>query len=549
MEGSGDGTSSGLLKSDVSKGLRGRRLTNNFGFATLLSLLFLTFLDNTVISAVLANVQSELHSGISELQWIVGGYALAFASLMLMCGSLGDNYGRKKVMLIGVTTFCVGSVICAVSGSSAELIIGRVVMGIGAAGSEPGTLSMIRHLYPEPRRRARALGAWAAVSGLALAMGPVAGATLVGIWSWRAVFWFNLLFGSLALICAMLFLPESSNPTRSRPDFAGFILASAMLGTATFATIEGETAGYMTRSIVTLYALSIVALALFIMVERRAKNPMLDLEFFRRRAYTGSTIVAFASYFSIFSIFFFVALYLEVVASVTPYNLALDFLPLLAGMVAASLFTGRWVGRVGSRVPMMSGCLIAAAGVILTDALISPQANISSVGWTMGIAGIGFGILVVPVTSSALTSLPAANSGMAASTTNTSRELGAVAGVAILGSIVNGQLTVNLTNQLIAIGIPETYRAQIIAAVTTGSINAQQKGLSGKTSAAVQAIINKVVAAAYQAFSHGLDFALGISFFLLLGSAALSYFTGTNEGAVPFEDFNPALVEGVQHST
>ncbi len=541
MSDSNDATGTDAVFTDAPLASRERGLVTSFGFVTLLSLLFLTFLDNTVISAVLANVQSELHSGISDLQWIVGGYSLAFASLMLTCGSLGDNFGRKKVMLVGAGIFCACSVVCAVSTSSAELIIGRVVMGIGAAGSEPGTLSMIRHIYPERRRRARALGAWAAVSGLALAMGPVLGATLVGIWSWRAVFWFNLLFGSLTLVGAALFLPESSDPSRSRPDFAGFILASVTLGAATFATIQGETAGYMASNIVTLYVISVVALIGFVMVERTVKNPMLNLGFFRRRAFTGSTIVAFASYFSIFSIFFFVALYLEVVASVSPYDLALDFLPLLSGMVVASLFTGRWIGRVGTRVPMMSGCLIAALGVILTDALITPHAGISNVGLTMGIAGIGFGILVVPVTSSALTSLPAAHSGMAASTTNTSRELGAVAGVAILGSIVNGQLTVNLTNQLIAIGIPESYRAQIIAAVTTGSINAQEKGLSGKTSAAVQAIIDKVVAAAYQAFTHGLDFALGISFFLLIGSAALSYYTGTSERAVPFEEIQPTL--------
>lgn len=545
MSDSSDETSSQPLMSNAPLAPRGRGLFTNFGFVTLLSLLFLTFLDNTVISAVLANVQSDLHSGISELQWIVGGYSLAFASLMLTCGSLGDNFGRKKVMLIGAGIFCAGSVLCAMSSSSTELIIGRVVMGIGAAGSEPGTLSMIRHIYPEHRRRARALGAWAAVSGLALAMGPVVGATLVGIWSWRAVFWFNLLFGSLALVCAALFLPESSDPSRSRPDFAGFVLASVTLGAATFATIQGETSGYMASHIITLYVVSVIALCGFVLVERRVKNPMLNLAFFRRRAFTGSTIVAFASYFSIFSIFFFVALYLEVVASVTPYNLALDFLPLLAGMVVASLLTGRWIGRVGTRVPMMSGCLIAAVGVLLTDALIAPHAGITNVGWTMGIAGIGFGILVVPVTSLALTSLPAAHSGMAASTTNTSRELGAVAGVAILGSIVNGQLTVNLTSQLIAIGIPETYRAQIIAAVTTGSINAQEKGLSGKTSAAVQAIIDKVVAAAYQAFTHGLDFALGISFFLLIGSAAVSYYTGTSERSVPFEEFSPTLAKGL----
>ncbi|MGA2432733.1 MAG: MFS transporter, partial [Acidimicrobiales bacterium] len=445
----------------------------HFGFVALLAILFLTFLDNTIISAVLANVQSDLHAGIADLQWIVGAYALTFASLMLICGSLGDNYGRKRIMLIGVGVFCAGSIVCGLATSAPMLVIGRVIMGVGAAGSEPSTLSMIRHIYPDHRQRARALGSWAAVSGLALAMGPVIGATLVGVDSWRAIFWANLFFGLIAMILAGVMLPESADPTRTRPDYAGFVVAAIVLGTATFATIEGETAGYFASWIITLYAISGVALLVFGFIEHRVRHPMVDLSFFRRRPFAGSTFIAFASYFSIFSIFFFVALYLEIVASVSAYNLALDFLPMLAGMVIASLYAGRWVGVVGTRVPMMTGCLIAAVGVLLTDLYIGPGASVGTVGWTMGIAGVGFGTLVVPVTYSALASIPAAHSGMAASTTNTSRELGAVAGVAILGSIVNGQLTVNLTSRLIAIGIPATFRSEIITDVTTGSISAK----------------------------------------------------------------------------
>ncbi len=184
----------------------------------------------------------------------------------------------------------------------------------------------------------------------------------------------------------------------------------------------------------------------FVLVELRAENPVLDVRFFSRPAFAGSTIVAFTSYFGIFSIFFFVALYLEVVGSTSPFALALDFIPMTVGMVLASLFTGRWVSVGGPRIPMTVGCLLAAAGIFATDAVITPHAGLSTVGWTLALAGIGFGIVIVPVTSSALTSVPAEHSGMAASTNNTSRELGAVAGVAILGSIVNGQLTVNLTD-------------------------------------------------------------------------------------------------------
>src|ERR1019366_3037064 len=173
----------------------------------------------------------------------------------------------------------------------------------------------------------------------------------------------------------------------------------------------------------------------------------------RNRAFAGSTTIAFTSYFAIFSIFFFVALYLEVVASVGPYTLALDFLAFLAGL-----------------------------GVLLTDAVISPTAGLGTLGFAMGIAGVGFGIIVVPINATALLSIPAANSGMAASTINTSRELGAVTGVAILGSIVNGQLTVNLTHRLIQIGIPPAFRQEIITAVITGDVNAKAAKISGESS-------------------------------------------------------------------
>jgi EmrB/QacA subfamily drug resistance transporter len=504
-------------------------LRPSLGLAVLLSILFLTFLDNTVISGVLANVQEQLHAGVSELQWVVGGYALAFASLMLVCGSLGDNFGRKRLMLIGVVIFCAGSVVSALADTSTMLVVGRVVMGVGAAASEPGTLSMIRHIYPDAKRRARALGAWVAVSGLALAMGPVIGGILVGIYSWRAIFWFNLAYGAVVLVVAVLVLPESVNPNRSRIDVAGAVFGALAIGLATYATIAGETAGYRAASTVSLYVVSVLCLIAFIVTELRVAEPMLDLRFFRRPPFAGSTIVAFTSYFAIFSIFFFVALYLEVIASVGAYSIALDFLPLLAGMVAASLVTGRWVGASGTKVPMTVGCVLAAAGVLLTDLVIAPSAGAGTVGLTMGMAGIGFGIILVPVTSAALASVPAESSGMAASTTNTSRELGAVAGVAILGSIVNGQLTVYLTNKLIAIGIPAVYRAEILNAVTTGSLDAKARGLAGHSSAIVREYIEKIVNAAYGAFSHGLDIALGLSVALLAISAVVAYLTGTTE--------------------
>ncbi|MGB8197912.1 MAG: MFS transporter [Acidimicrobiales bacterium] len=506
-----------------------RGIRAHLSFAALLAVLFLTFLDNTVASAVLTSVQAKLHANVSQLQWVVGGYALAFASLMLMFGALGDNFGRKRLMLIGVAVFCGGSIICAIADNPSELVIGRIIMGIGAAASEPATLSMIRHIYPDHKARARALGAWAAVTGLALAMGPIIGGILVGIWSWRAVFWFNLVFGALAFVIAAIALPESVNDLRKKVDFAGFFFGAVVLGTATFACIQGELSGYESGWVITLFIVSFLTIPVFYLAEKHAKDPMLEMGFFRRKSFTGSAFIAFASYFSIFSIFFFVALYLEVVVSVSAYGLALDFLPLLGGIVVASLFTGRWVGRIGSRIPMTVGCLLAGSGVLFTYWAIGPNVSLVTLGWTMGLAGVGFGIVIVPVNATALSSLPAANSGMASSAVNTSRELGAVAGVAILGSIVNGQLTVNLTQRLIQLGIPASFRSLVITAVTTGQTQQEEAGLNPAVKKQFAATIKKVINAAYGALTHGLDIALVASALLLLVSAGVAYTTGTAE--------------------
>ncbi len=513
-------------------GTERRGAVPHLGMAVLSLILFLTFLDNTIISAVLANVQSSFHAGVASLQWVVGAYALTFAGLMLTCGTLGDLFGRKRAMLAGVVVFCAGSVVCALATGTPELIGGRVIMGIGAAASEPGTLSMLRHLYPERRRRARALGVWAAVSGLALALGPVIGGVLVGLWSWRAVFWFNLIFGVIAFVAGVIVLPESADPARAKLDLGGFILGALAIGSATFATIAGESSGYINSPILAIYAISVLSLVAFVAIEHRAENPMLNVRYFSRRPFTGALVVAFTTYFSIFSIFFFVALYLEEVGSTTPYTLALDFLPLLVGMVVAALVAGRWVAAVGARVPMVLGCLVAAVGVILTEVVITPHAGPLTIGWPLAIGGIGFGIAIVPVTSSALTALPGEHSGMAASGTNTARELGAVAGVAILGSVVNGQLTVQLIKRLTALHIPKSFQSVVITDVTTGSISSNAAKF-GKENRSLQVIIDKVVGAAYGAFSHGLDLALLAAGALLLASAVVAYFTAASVREAP----------------
>lgn len=267
-----------------------------------------------------------------------------------------------------------------------------------------------------------------------------------------------------------------------------------------------------------------MSLLVFVRVELRAENPILDVRVFRRPPFAGSNVIAFTAYFGTFAVFFFVALYVQVVGSTSVLGTAGDFVPMTIGMVVASVLTGRWVAAWGPRLPMAFGCLVAGIGIILTDLQISPHAGFTEIGWTMFIAGAGIGIAMVPVTSAALGSVEARHSGMAASMTNTSRELGAVLGVAILGSIVNGQLTVNLVNRLSAIGIPKQYQSLVVTAVTTGTYQSDAQAATAKNPA-ISHIVNEVVSSAYGAFGTGLDISLSIAGALLLASTALALVT------------------------
>jgi EmrB/QacA subfamily drug resistance transporter len=517
---SGDGAPPGLVVKQGGLGSAAQALA----LATLCGVLFLTFLDNTIVSVGLANVQSDLHAGVTSLQWVVNGYALTFASFMLAAGMLGDILGRKRIMLAGVAVFCAGSVLAALASNVDLLIAGRVVMGVGAAASEPGTLSIIRHVYPDKETRADALGVWAAVSGLALALGPVIGGALVGFSSWRAIFWFNLGFGVVAFVLAAVAVPETSDRQGRRIDVVGFLFGAACLGSASFAVIQGEQSGYTAPWIVALFVLCGLSGLAFVITERRVKSPMLDLHLFRRPPFAGSTFVAFAAYFGTFSIFFFTALYLQVVVNASAYQTAVDFLPMAAGLVVASALTGPLVARIGPRWPMTLGCVLAGGGILLAAAVLNPTVSFATLGWVLPIAGIGIGMLLVPVTSVPLTVVRPERSGMAASATNTSREMGAVFGVAILGSIVNAKLTGDLAARLKAIGIPPNFQSLVEHAIQTGGASSGGAATSAEhsTNATVARIATKVVDAAYNAFGSGLHVALVVSGCLILVGAVVA---------------------------
>lgn len=482
--------------------------------AVLSLVLFVTFLDNTIVASALAQIQNELHAGITSLQWIVSSYALAFASLMLTFGTLGDHLGRRRMMVAGLVVFTAGSVISAVATTTGVLIVGRVVMGVGAAASEPGTLSMIRQLYPGDEERGQALGVWSAVSGLALALGPVIGGVLVGLWSWRLIFVFNIAVGLIAIAGVRAILPEIVTPQRRRFDVPGYVLGAMTITGATFATIAGETSRYSTWWVELLYVLSAVALAAFVWVERRAEEPVLDLRFFRSPMFVSGNTLAFTGYFSTFSVFFFIPLYIGLLGNTSPYQLAIDFLPIAACLILASVVSGSWIGRNGPGWPMTVGSVAAGVGILLTNAYIKPSSGIELFGWSLVLVGAGLGVVMVAVTAAVLGAVPAERSGMAASSVNTSRELGAVAGVAVLGAILYGQITSHLLHELDRIpGLTHAARDQAIVAVTTGNI---------PTSGPLVKVVGQILPGITSAFTQGLNFVLLSAAALMLASAVLA---------------------------
>jgi MFS family permease len=455
---------------EIKEGGLGSR-AQSAALATLCLVLFLTFLDNTVVSVGLADVQSGLHAGITSLQWVVNGYALTFAAFMLAGGTLGDMLGRKKVMLAGVAVFCAGSVVAA-TGSQRRRPDRRPRSSWASArpprspGHSPSSATSTRTVGPGPTPsgsgRPSPASPWPSVPSSAAcwsgcgAGAPSSGSTCSSApWpsSWRCS------------SCPRRRIAGGADRLdRHRPR-------RARTGHLSFGIIQGEQSGYLTWWIDLCFAAAVVLGALFAFAEHKVRVPVLDFSLFRKAPFSGSVFVAFAAYFGTFSIFFFTALYIDVVVNASAYQTAVTFLPMAAGLIVASIVTGPWVARQGPRVPMTIGCVLAAVGIGVSSHLIGPHVYLPTLGWALTIAGVGFGIMLVPVTSTPLTVVRPEHSGMAASVTNTSREMGAVFGVAVLGSIVNSKLTGQLAARLKAIGIPPQIQSMVIHAVTGGGLS------------------------------------------------------------------------------
>jgi EmrB/QacA subfamily drug resistance transporter len=432
--------------------------------------LAMAMLDNTVVNVALPSISTDLHTGVSGLQWVVDGYVLAFASLLLTGGILGDRYGRKKTFIVGLSVFTLASLACGVSQSTAQLIGFRAVQGVGAALLMPGTLSIITVTFP-PHERARAIGLWAGVSGLALALGPTLGGYIVEHVGWEAVFFLNVPIGVVAFFVALAKVRESVSEIERRLDIPGLLLGTSALFSVTYALIEANQLGWSDPLIVAgLVGFAVLAVA-FLMWEMRNPHAMMPLRFFRIPAFSAGNAVAFSVSLGMFASFFFFSLYLQLIRGYTPFEAGYRFLPMTLAIVVTAPLAGRFAQKHGSRLPMTYGLTLAGSGLVLLGLTMQVDSAFWYILPVFVVMGHGMGATMAPMTAAVMNAVGPQRAGLGSAMTNTSREVGGVLGIAVLGTILTTKLKSSFAPAVSVLGLSGQQRAAIGEAASHGTLD------------------------------------------------------------------------------
>ncbi|HWO78970.1 MFS transporter [Gaiella sp.] len=397
--------------------------------------LFMIMLDNTVVNVALPSIQQSLGLSLSELEWVVAGYALTFAALMLTGGKLADLLGRRRVFVAGLVVFTLASLACGLAGSAEVLIGARVVQGIGAAMMNPATLSIITATFP-PRQRGTAIGIWAGVSALALAIGPLVGGLLSEHVDWSWIFFVNVPVGIVAIAAAYAFIDESRDTSRDqRPDVPGLVTSGVGLFALTYALIEANSHGWGSTRILGAFALAAVSLAAFVLLELRQRRPMLDLTLFRNATFSGANVAMLLVALAMFGVFFYVSLYVQQILGYSPVEAGASFLPATILIAVLAPFVGRVVDRVGSRWLTSSGMVLLALSLVLF-ARLGTGSSYWEILPGLVVMGVGMALTMTPTTAAAMGSVPRDQAGVGSAVLNSMRQVGGSLGIAITGAIV-----------------------------------------------------------------------------------------------------------------
>jgi EmrB/QacA subfamily drug resistance transporter len=397
--------------------------------------LFMIMLDNTVVNVALPSIQRDLRSDLSELEWIVTGYALSFAALMLIGGKLADLLGRRLIFVVGLGIFTASSLVCGLADSGDVLIGARVVQGLGAALMNPATLSIIAATFP-PAQRGMAIGIWAGVSALALAIGPLVGGLITEHVDWSWIFFINIPVGIVAITASLLIIRESRDESEEqRLDLPGLLASGLGLFALTYGLIEANTYGWTSGRILGSFAVAVVALASFVVLELRQRLPMLDLSLFRSGTFAGSNLVVLLVAFSMFGIFFFLSLYMQNIVGYSAVQAGAAFLPMTLFIIVVAPIAGRASDRFGSRWLMTAGMTLIGVQLLYFSRL-SADENFWSLLPGLLIGGLGMSLTMTPSAAAAVRAVPVDKSGVGSAVLNTARQVGGALGIAVLGAIM-----------------------------------------------------------------------------------------------------------------
>jgi EmrB/QacA subfamily drug resistance transporter len=440
--------------------------------------LFMMMLDNTVVNIALPTIQQKFNATTSALEWIVNGYTLSLAVLMVTMGKLGDIFGRKRVFLVGLTVFTIASFACGIAPNLGTLVFFRVLQGIGGSIMMPGTLSIITATF-QGKERAQAIGIWAGISGLALAAGPVIGGTLVEYVNWQSIFFINVPIGIVAFLVATRVVGESSDPTASRTvDYAGVVTLTASIFAFTLALIEGQGWGWASGRIIGLFVAAAVLLVTFVIVENRQAHPMVEFGIFRSTAFLAANVITFVLSFGMFGVFFFLTLYMQNVLGYSAIQAGVRSLPTTALIIVSAPIAGRLTGRIGARPVVFTGLVLVGIALLMNALRLTAHSPYSTLLPSFLLTGIGMGAAMSPLSAVAMGAVERTKAGVASGVLGMTRQLGGVFGVALLGAVFAHRSQTHVAESVAALPVPDAVKSQIVANASLGKGGSTLPGVS-----------------------------------------------------------------------
>jgi EmrB/QacA subfamily drug resistance transporter len=423
--------------------------------------LLVTSVDHTIINVALPRMVGDLGASASQLQWVVAAYTVVFAGLLLTAGSLGDRFGRRRALAVGLATFLGGSVVSALAGSTSMLIAGRGVMGVGGALIMPTTLSILVNSFGDPRERAKAIAIWTAASGAGIALGPIVGGMLMRSYSWSSVFWINVPLLVAALVGTVHLVPDSRDPGATRIDPVGALLSIATIGPLVYGIIEAPRSGWLSSGTLVVLMAGLVAGAALVRWELQRDEPMLDVRLFANRGFSAGSVALAMLFFAMAGTVFLQAQYLQFILGYSPLRAGAALVPAALGMMLGTGAGAHLSGHLGQRAAVVTGTVLAAAGVAVQAGFLDGTSYVPT-GMGLLLFGLGAGIAMPAATDLILATLPPARAGVGSAVNDTVREIGGALGVAVIGSVAASTYASDLQGRLDGVpGIGQGTRAAV----------------------------------------------------------------------------------------